>query len=320
MPPEAALIADSAPLSVEQATGLLGAREPEDDTPDATLEAVETESETEPTVEDLVAAEEPSEEVDEAETEDAPEAPIPAPKSWAAEDRAIFATIPREAQQVIAARESERDLSTQKAVQESSAARKSAEETVQSVTQLRAATEQVLQRAAQTFKGKWDNVDWATWAQSDPGAYVAGKAQFDSEQADLTRLEGVNQAQVQVEQRAFQADKAEKIKTEAPALLDPVKGPERVKKLETFLETNGIPRDIFHTLDAFTIGLAFDGMTLREMRASAKNKPLAQTRPAIRPGAAPTVRTPQRAAEATRNRFAQTGSLEDAVAVLNARK
>lgn len=310
--------ASDAPLSVDQALGLL-------DAPAAAVELEEAVPGTEQPLEAEPTAEvelEPEEAIEtEPEEEGDPADPvIAAPQSWDAEARAVFATLPREAQQVIAARETARDTAVSKAQQEAAETRKRAETDTASVTQLRAATEQVLNVAAQTFKGKWDNVDWATWAQSDPAAYVAGKAQFEAEQGKLAQLQAVHQQQSATEQRAFQATKADRIKTEAPDLVDPTHGPARVQKLEKFLVDNGIPQAVFPTLDAFTIGLAYDGMRYRAAKATAPTKSPVPARAAVRPAATQQVRTPQRVAQESQNRFSQTRSVEDAVAMLNSRK
>lgn len=307
-------------LSVEDATGLLDTS-PDVAEADAPIAETDQPIEAEPTAEPEI---DPEEAIElDPEDEGDPETPaIAAPQSWDAEERAVFATLPLEAQQVIVARESERDKAVNRAQSEAAEVRKRAEQEVQGVTQLRAVTEQVLTKAAQTFRGKWDNVDWQTWAQADPAAYVAGRAQFEAEQRDLAQLDAAHQAQRDQEMRTFQQAKAERIKTEAPELVDPVRGKDRVQKLESFLEANGIGRDIFPTLDAFTIGLAYDGMRYRDARARAKSQVTptpAPTRAAVRPAAAQAVRSPQRNAEALTQRLRQTGSVEDAVALLNAR-
>ena len=312
----------SDPISVADAVTLLDGPAPEAVEPEETVEAVDASTEAEPTADGDLDPDEPAIEFedDEAENDDPAEPVIAAPKSWAAEDRAIFATLPREAQQVIAAREAERDSSTQKAVQSAAEARKNAEQATESVTQLRAATTQVLTKAAEIFKGKWDNVDWVTWAQTDPAAYTAGKAQFEAEQSELTRIYAVNQAQSQAALQSFHQAKAEQIKTEAPDLVDPVKGPERVQRLEKYLVDHGIHPDIFPTLDAFTIGLANDGLKYRLAKANAGKQTPQTPRAAIRPAAAQSVRTPQRVAAEAQARFQRTGSIDDAVAMMSTRK
>ena len=317
MTTEAAPAPSNEPLSIDAAVGLLA--DPVDTVDREEEQPLEPELAAEPTAEDdfdpeLVIEDDPADEPD-------PEIPaIAAPQSWDAAERAVFATLSPEAQQVIAARDAEANKAVSRAQTTASEAAKRAEAEVQSVTQLRAATEQVLNRVAETIKGKWDNVDWQAWAQSDPAAYVAGKAQFDAENLHLAQLQAAHQAQQAVELRAFQAQKMERIKTEAPALVDPDKGPTRVAALEKYLESNGISRDIFHTLDAFTIGLAYKGYLYDQAMKKRGTPPPAPTRATPRPGAAAPVRSQQRATAEVQHRFSQTGSVDDAVALLMTRQ
>ena len=316
---------DTGALSLDAATALLDAR---DETPEV-VEQEETapaegeiESEGEPTPEDADAPEEASEgEGEEPQDETEAQPPIAAPQSWDAEARAVWGRLDREAQEVILARETARDAATSKALQESAEARKRADETVQGVTQLQAATAQILQQAGLNFQGKWDSVDWDAWFQTDPQAALIAERQMQRERGELERLAAVNQQQQAVAFQEFQRQKAEKIKTEAPDLVDPVHGAQRVGQLESFLEANGIPRNIFHTLDAFTIGLAYDGMRYRDAQRAVKTpaKQPTRTAPAVRPSAGQQVRAPQRAIQEASAKLSKTGKFDDALALLNAR-
>ncbi len=330
-------MADEAPLTVDAALGLLdaGSEPPEPEENDAPAAesaepeegAGEPESEAEPTAEDDLGAEEPTEDAPE-EPEEPAEPAIPAPHSWDAEAREVFSKLPREAQQVIAARESARDAAVTRATQEAAETRKRAEQEVQGIAQLRDATQQVLTKAQDIFKGKWDGIDWPAWAQQDPAACFAARELFAVEQQELQRLQSVQQAQAEAAkkaadetakaaQKAFQAQKAEAIKTLAPELVDPVKGPANVRKLEEFLVSNGIDRSVFPTLDAFTIALAYDGWKYRQAKTTAPKQTPAPTRPAVRPAAAQAVRSPQRATQEAKARFNKTLSIDDALAVLS---
>jgi hypothetical protein len=326
-------------LSFESALGLLNSgaepeREEQEPAPatEAAPEPTEsTESEAEPTAEDVLDPDEAIEGEEPGETEAPAEPAIPAPKSWAADQGEVWAKVPREAQEVILARETDRDRATQKAVQDAAEARKvandarkAADTEVQSVTQLKAATAQVLQKADEIFKGKWDSVDWDAWYAQDPAAALIGDRAMRKEQQALAQLKTVNQELADTAERTakaeFQRTKLERIVIEAPDLVDKDKGPARVAKLESFLETNGIAREVFGTLDAFTIGLAYDGMRFREAQKTAPKPTPAPARAAVRPTAAQPVRSPQRAAQEAKTRFDKTLSLDDALAVLDSRK
>lgn len=312
--------ADVGPMSIDDAAALLDAA----DEPIEQLGDDAPLSEGEPTPEDDL----PPDEVTEDETEDEPDPAtvIAAPQSWDAEARAIWQTIPPEAQQVIAARDAESSATVQRALNEKTEVTRQANQQIESVTQLRAATEAVLRKAAQTFQGKWDNVDWLTWAQTDPAAYTAGKAMFEAEQSELGRLDAVTQHQTNLAMQHFQTTKVERLKTLAPELLDPVKGPALVQELEANIVAMGVDRSILHTLDADVIALARDGFRWRAAQKSRPTSPQANksapapARAAVRPTAAAAVRTPQRAHEEARQRLRTSGSIDDAVRLLDSRQ
>jgi hypothetical protein len=323
MASEAQAAADT-PLSVEAAVGLLDATpkpaEPEEqDAPEPTAEFT-----AEPTAEDDPAPEEASgEDEDDAAPED-PETPaIPAPKSWDAEQRAVFARLDREAQEIILAREGERDKAVNRAQTEAAEVRKKAQDEIQTVIRVRAVLNQILPQAAQSFQSKWDQMTpdrWVAWAREDPSAYTAGRAQYDAEQAQLTQLRTVSQQAERVARQAFIRDESERLKTLAPALADPKDGPARKTALVTYLVDQGVDRSLISDLDARTISIAHKAMLWDQAQKSLARKPApAPARPALKPAAATQVRTPQREAAAVKNRFAQTGSIDDAVAWLNAR-
>lgn len=311
--------AADAPLTVDAAIGLLNAEVPpeENDAPAAPDEEIEAE----PPAEDELDPEEVIEPEEEApeETEEV----IPPPKSWSAKDKDAWEAIPVEAKAVIMARETERDVSTQKAVQEAVEARKRADGEVQNVTQIKAALDQILPQAIQTFRGKW--ADWTPQAQvelarSNAAEYNIRRAEFEAEQAQMVQLQAVNQQAQAVAFETFVRTESAKLAELSPELADPVKGPSRKTELVTYLtEKLGVPKEVIPTLDANTVALAYDGMRYRQAKAGlAKPDKPVPARP-VRPTAAAPVASSQRTAEAARNRFAQTHSIEDALAMMNAK-
>jgi hypothetical protein len=307
------------PLSVEQAVGLLEAApdpvEPLEETP-------AQESEAEPTAEEAPDPEEAIEGEEEAEPESDPETPaIAAPTSWDATERALFATLPPEAQQVIAGREAERDKAVSKAQTEATQAKQAATQEVQQIAQLKGHLEQILPKAQQVFQDKWANVDWVAWAQQDPQAAFIGREQFAAEQAEMGRLQAASQHAQRVAQQAFIAEEGEKLKTLAPELADPVKGPERRQAVAQYLIKAGADPQGLETLPAAAVAVAYKAYLYDQLQAGAKPTPKTPqpARPAVKPTAAAPARTPQRQAEQITNRFRQTGSVEDAVAMLDAR-
>lgn len=321
-------MADFEPLNIEQATGLLSAADPE---PAPEPEAAETEPveqseelEAQPSAEDAADPEEAIEgEPEDAEEEAQP--PLGKPRSWASDTDEVWNGIPREAQEVILARETERDAATDRALSQAAEARKQAEQEVSSVTQLKAALDQILPAATQTFQSKWAN--WtpevqAHLARTNPAEYTALDAQFKAEAAQFQRLQDANQQATAVAFREFVRSEGEKLTTLSPELSDPKEGPARKAQLANYLVNEvGVPADQVQLLNAAAIALAYDGMRFRQgQQRLVAPKPAAPSRPAMRPTSAEPVASPQRrAASEAHNRFAQTRSLEDAVRVLDSR-
>lgn len=309
------------PLSIDAAIGLLdaGSKEPDEtNAVEAQPEEIQAEGEPQPEVEP-----EPEEVIQEEEPEAEPEEVIPRPASWAAEDQAVWDGVPAEAKAVIMARETERDRTTQRAVQEASEARKTAEASVQDVTGIKAALEQVLPRAQQMLQGKWGGMTQARWvelARENPAQYTALKAEYDSEIATLNEMQATQQQAHQVAFQSFVQTEAAKLKDLAPDLADPKLGQARKQELATFLLGLGVPNEVIPTLDANTVALAYDGMRFRKAQSGLKQPAIRPvTARQVTPTAAAPVSSPQRATEAAKNRFAQTRSVEDAVAFLNSK-
>lgn len=341
----------TAPLSVADAVQAL--REPE---PEAAEAAPEGESAAEPEAEELPpeseaepTAEEPldpeaviEEEPQTEELESDPETPaIAAPQSWDAEERATFKTLPPAAQEIILKRETERDRAVSKAQQEATGERKKAEAELTNLAQFKTVFEQVVTRAEKVFADKWANVDWLAWAAQDPAAYTLGKAQFDAEQGELRQVQQAQTAAEQVKQQAEQTQFQNYVKAEyvelsqvAPEMADPKTGPALRSTVTEFLQglhrsdgQRAIPDENITRISAIEMALARDAMEYRKLKASGKavaaRPAVPATRPApaparaAAPSAAPATRpTAQRTAEAAKNRFAQTRSTDDAVALL----
>lgn len=132
--PEAGAVT-GAPASddpISRLSAILEAEEPKEETTD--------EPENEAPVDDETASDEPAEgEADEPtdEQQDEPETPaIDPPVSWNADDKAMFATLPPEAQRAIADRESQREKFVQSKATEAAEARRAVEATQAQASQL----------------------------------------------------------------------------------------------------------------------------------------------------------------------------------------
>ena len=310
-----------APLSVEAAIGLLDTPAVEPDEAPA-VEAELNESEAEPTAEEADAPEEVSE-GEETEQED-PEAPaIPAPKSWDAEARAAFAQLPRAAQEKIAAREDERDRAVSKAQQEAGDAKRRAEEEASTIGQYKAQLDQLIPNAQKVFADKWANLTPENIptlrAQYGSDQVEAWKDQRDLEYAELSRLTAAQQQAAKAEHAQFLAQESAKLAELAPDLVDPKTGDSKRAALMSYLMSRGASPEQLIGLNAEAIALFYDGMRYRQTKASLKAPIAIPAKPGLRPAAAQPVPSKTRTAQAVSERFARTGSVDDAIAMLNAR-
>lgn len=348
---------DNAPLSMDQAVAaLVSADEPSitdaaapaeadaevDDAVEPDEEAPAEQSEGDPTPEE---GDDPDENpAIEAEEDDEPESDpeqpvIAAPKSWGAAERAEFAKLPRAAQEIVAARETERDKAVSRAQSEAGEARKQVETQLAGVGEFKAKLDQAVTKAQTVFAGKWDGIDWLTFAREDQAAYTIAKAEFDADQAELASIEATRaeaaEVQRQAEHREFQSylqAEREKLTTEAPDLVDPAEGPARIAKVAKYLLSKGVTSTQLENISAFELSLAYDGVRYREGQTALKTattaKPATATKPASKAApsktatpsaAAPARPSPQRNVEQARARLDRSGSVEDAVALLLAK-
>ena len=337
MPPEdsAASGAESGPLSVDTATSLLlepeapreedaGGRDADQDA-DAVQDEIPAEATAEEgeTAQPEEAAAEPGEEDEVLEPAEKPA--IEAPTSWDADAKAVFAQLPAELQTKVADIQAQRDRQTFEAQQRAAEMARRAEADLQGSTQLRARLDQILPRAQQTFGDRWDNIDWQAWAAQDPGAAYQGEMQMRAERAQLQQLQQTQQQAQAQERQRFLAAEAQKLPSVAPELVDPEKGTERRQELQRFLNTEGIPDQVISQADAKMISLAYDAMRFRALQAQAQQQlgrktPTQQpARPGLRPTAARGGTSQSRQLDQAKNRLAQTGKVDDAVALLLAR-
>jgi hypothetical protein len=317
---------ESGPLSIDQAVEQLT----QTDAPAEAEAAPEPEPEIEasPEAEDPEAAETPSED-GEVEAEPTLEAVDP-PHFWAAEDKEAFAQLSPELQVKILGYEKNRDVATAKAIQEAKEAEKRAEQEASRIAQLNERLDKLIPEAEAAFASKWpDQIDWvATLNQLTEGyGLEEGQRQYlllkEQHEQDTRQLAAAKVAKQEAEQQSFatfvQSEYA-KLATVEPDLTDPKLGAERRQKVVTFLIERGVPAEQVRHAGAVELSLAYDAMRFREARKSGKAAlgPKPAHTPAARPvtPAASIPQTPQRAAAAVKNRFAQTRSVDDAVAFL----
>lgn len=230
--------ADATNAFEEMASEWLGDDEPEEATEgEAPVEGDEPEV-------DEVTEDEPEPEADEL-------PPIEAPVSWTAEEKERFAGLPRETQEFISKRETEREKFVQTKAQEASQARQQASvEAQQWAAQMQAQVAQQLEQYAQQLAvGEPDPEllahDPATYArQLKAYQYYNAQRQQAQHEAEQAR------AQAEQYQAAVEAHEAEqfrqRVATELPDFFDETKGPALKERLTATAKSLGFSdEDIF---------------------------------------------------------------------------
>ena len=321
---------ESGPLSVDQAIAALMPETVEQDAPKAPVEAAEEPQEIEGEAsapEDTEGEAEAPADGEEAEAEPEAVAPVDPPKYWSQDAKAKFAELPPELQAVVLAQEGPREEAAAKAKAEAAQQTQAAQAEVAKVQQLADHLGSFLPQAIETFQSKWGNApDWMAYA-NEYGAEAMMIAKVQHEQ-EFALLQQTAQATEYAKTQAREAQVAvefQRLAEIAPDLADPVEGPKRRAEITEFLESSGLARDDIMNITANEMALAHDAMQWRKAQAALKARPTPKPTPAaaprspVRPAAAAPAPA-QRTATQVANRFAQTRSVDDAVALLLARK
>jgi hypothetical protein len=318
---------DGGAMTVDQAIESLTTT-PEPEQPAAPVEAAvgavaepDSPSEAEPTAEAPSEPEEVNAEGEEAEAEEPAQPAIDPPPFWDADAKAAFASLTPEHQTIVSAQASKQATEASQAIQKAAERAKSAETQAARVSDLATGLNEFLPKAVETFKGRWDGIDWAAWADQDPTEAFKGKVAFEAEQKDIQRLTDARDQADRLAAEQFVATEFAKLPEVAPDLVDPKEGPARRTALASYLLEHGVTREQLPNISAVEMSIAYKAMQFDKLKAAppkvALKPPTPAARPPARPGAASP--TPNRASTAAA-RYAQTRSVDDAVALLMAPK
>ena len=175
--------------------------------------------------------------------------PIEAPVSWDAEAKAIFANLPREAQEIVQKREVEREKFVQAKSQEAARARQEVEQTAyQQLAQYeRAVSEQLQQLAGQLLPQRPD----PAMLQYDPQGFYARQAEYEGAVAQQRELQQqAHQYAEQANQREAHAMQQEQLRERQlivesfPEYLDPTSGPKLQQELSAVARDLGYPPEL----------------------------------------------------------------------------
>lgn len=316
---------DSGPLTVEQAVESLLPQPTPEVAPEAPVEAAESPEPIEAEETPAETAEGEPEEAAEGEEEAVEEVaePLEAPKYWSQDAKAKFAALDPDLQAVVLSQEGPREEAAAKAKTQAAEAIQAAEKEVAGVQKLAEQLASFLPEAVKVFKDKWEEVDWEAYAAEDPTAAFQDRLKYEAQQKHLQSLAAATQEAERQAHQAFLKEESAKLPEIAPDLADPIEGPARRTEVAKFLLTQGVAPEQLQTISAVEMALAYDAMRYRTAKqglaAAPKPKPVAP-KPVIAKAAAAVASSPTRPADQARNRFAQTRSIDDAVAVLLSRK
>jgi len=328
----------SGALSIDQAVAALDRKDKPQDAPQEAAPATLKEntdntdsSEAAPTADDTTAADTPSESEDATEEAPAegeqPEQPaIDPPQFWDAEAKKRFGELPRDVQEVILKNEQTRNAATSKAIQEQAEKRKAAEAIEQRLGQYTQALDRLIPQATQTFKNRWEGVDWnATIDQHGAEQAMKLRAQMEAEQQQVQQLMAAKQQADDYQYNKFVEAEQAKLPEYAPDLADPKEGANRRLELANWLVKTGVNPQVLKNLSALETSLAYDAMRWRNAQAKAKTlasqpkQPAAQpVRQSVKPTATQGPRNPQSARLQELNRK-KSLTTDEAVELLNLR-
>lgn len=240
-----------------------------------------------------------------------------APAYWSKEGKAAFAALTSEAQAVVLAETDAAQRVTSKKLEETAAERKAAKAE-------RERFSQVAETAQTVFAGRWDRWTpevWTTLAQQDASKYTALKAQFDADATANQQIQSAREEAEKAEHADWLNEQREVLKTVAPDLVDPVKGPENQRQLFDYLTKNGATKEGIERADAISLSIARKAMLYDAGVAKLTTpKQPAPARPALAPGAAQSDTPQQRSLARAQANLQKSGAIDDAVEVLLARQ
>lgn len=260
------------------------------------------------------------------EGEEQAEADVPAveaPQWWDAEAKAHFAALTPEAQAVVKAQEDKREAVVQKVKTEAKAA--ALAEVKPEVERLRTLSAKLASSipdeiAEFNAKHDYDPEDLQRYAREDPAGYLALQAQIHAERTKLEQKIAVKAEADRAAQEAFVNEQAERLSQIAPDL---AKDPTILTALGDYLPKTGIPAEALKDASAEELVILNKARLYDEMMAKAAAKPVPAPVPKPQPAkiapqgnGRPASSSTQRAVQETRNRLAQTRSIDDAAELI----
>lgn len=339
--PSAPIAIDNSPLTIEQAASQLWQERHKDEQPaqeSAPEKPAQTrapdgkfakaEADTAQSPEQEAAAETPPS--GEAEGVEAETPPIEPPRSWTAEQREKWSSLPREAQEIIAERENARDAEVSRRQNETAEQRKALEAKQTAVEQERLRAEQAVTNAAlmvqaelaRDFPDIKTHEDAAKLAQEDPFRWAQWKQRVDNLQILAHQANQQQQERKSAEAQAFTdwaSEQDTKFSDRFKDFADPVKAEKHRSQVMNYLQdTLGFTREEVQNAwnsrdfrDHRFQEMAWDAARFRAAQEKAKAAVAAPKPPVQRPGTASRQSAAESTIAALQAELAKTHSVQD---------
>ena len=281
---------------------------------------------------------------DDAGTADEPDeqAPIPPPRTWTKAEQEAFEALPREHQEILAARERERDAYYQRGLQDAAEQRRQAQAAYDAALQAQQHYEQalpnLLDQFAHDFRAEFQDIvtwdDVRTMRENDPGRFLAWQEAREKGQTlerEAKQAQQSQQAQTAQEWQNYVNWHDWAFLEKAPEFKDPKKAAVLNNEAKAmFLEAGFSEADLTGAWEyGQNIGLR-DYRMQTLLRDALRYRQAEKARRAAQPKSVPPVQRPGVASsrgEVTsshirdlKNRLNATGKVDDAVALLRAQR
>lgn len=252
-------------------------------------------------------------------------APIDPPVSWDAEAKERFAKLPRDDQEYLAQRESERDREVRRLQNESADVRKAAEadrdKAFQQLSPFQQQLSQLADAMLQEVMGEFADIkspaDAARLSQEDPARYV----RFDGK---MKLLQAANAASAQLQHQQNQRNAEErakilreefgKLKDTAPLLVDEKTAPaERAAVVKYLTDQQFLPENIDNIIDHRHLTMVWKSMKYDQAQAAAAKAKVTNLPRVIKPGSGSNASEGDAEVTASLKQLARkTGTVKDA--------
>ena len=271
---------------------------------------------------------EDAEEGEEAEAEPEEAEPIEPPTYWTPEHKAEFAKLTRRGQELVLTYEQQRAGVTRTALEQATNARKQADVATQAHLEQAERLKALLPQAEKLFTARWAGVDLVEIAEAE-GPEVA-KLVREQQKTEEAALEELRTATAKAEEdwfSNFQQTEAPKLLRAIPELSDPAKAPKVLSRIKVLLDTAGYSPEEVRLASARDLSIAHKAALYDELMASglARPNPTPKPKPAPKPTPKPTAGQAapppkQREVVVLDRRLSQSGRIDDAAALLSARR